>query len=277
MATLISSTAGHSSIWMGWSQDKLWKKNIRERPRMMGNLHLLGRSRGGFIWFHLVLEEGTQRRKYPVERCWVTAEGGKEQTEEGKRMEDNDKGDESVGGQKGRHKKRDEEGNGNPLQWAWENPWTKEPGGQQSRGSQRIDYGLTTKQQQRQQMRQKERRSSWVEVQERKEKVQNWDHTEFEGDGPHQIETKITSSSVYLVSGMGPGGNLAPEPRTSWPATTYVKEIKQIPRAWVSSSAVCSFFLKWPPVFLCKFYITWVWFFSPDFFFFFPFLLIMQR
>ena len=132
-------------------------------------------------------------------------------------------------------------------------------------GHKRIDYGLATKQQQRQQMREKERRSSWVEVQERKEKVQNWDHTEFEGAGPHQIETKITSSSVYLVSGMGPGGNLTPEPRTSWPATTYVKEIKQIPRARVSSSAVCSFFLKWQPVFLCKFYVTWVWFFSPDY------------
>ena len=37
-------------------------------------------------------------------------------------MEDNEKGDESVGGQKGRHTETDGEGNGNPLQWAWENP-----------------------------------------------------------------------------------------------------------------------------------------------------------
>ena len=128
-----------------------------------------------------------------------------------------------------------------------------------------IEYGLTSKQQQQQQMREKERRSSWVEVQERKDKVQNWDHMEFGGDGPHQIETKITSSSVYLISGMRPGGNLTPEPRTSWPATTYVKGIKQIHCAWVSSSAVCSFFLKWQPVFLYKYYITWVWCFSPDY------------
>ena len=69
MAPHISSTAGRCGLWMGWSQDKLWKESIRERPGMMGNLHVLGGGRGGLMWFHLVLEEGTWRRKCPVGKC----------------------------------------------------------------------------------------------------------------------------------------------------------------------------------------------------------------
>lgn len=72
-------------LWMGWSQDKLWKESIRQRPGMMGNLHVLGGGRGGLMWFHLVLEEGTWRRKCPVGKCWVMAgQEGEEQREEEK-------------------------------------------------------------------------------------------------------------------------------------------------------------------------------------------------
>ena len=40
------------------------------------------------------------------------------------------------------------EGNGNPLQNSClENPWTEEPGGQQSMASQRVGHNLPTKQQ----------------------------------------------------------------------------------------------------------------------------------
>ena len=40
-------------------------------------------------------------------------------------------------------------GNGNPLQYfAWEIPWTEEPGGLQSMGLQRVGHDLTTKQKQ---------------------------------------------------------------------------------------------------------------------------------
>ena len=40
------------------------------------------------------------------------------------------------------------EGNGNPLQCSClENPWTEEPGGLQSIGSQRVTHDLATKQQ----------------------------------------------------------------------------------------------------------------------------------
>ena len=40
------------------------------------------------------------------------------------------------------------EGNGNPLQYScWEIPWTEEPGGLQSMGSQRLRQDLATKQQ----------------------------------------------------------------------------------------------------------------------------------
>ena len=39
-----------------------------------------------------------------------------------------------------------EEGNSNPLQYfCLENPWTEEPGGLQSMGSQRVGYNLATK------------------------------------------------------------------------------------------------------------------------------------
>ena len=37
---------------------------------------------------------------------------------------------------------------------AWEIPWTEEPGGLQSMGSQRVGHDLVTKQQQQQQIRQ---------------------------------------------------------------------------------------------------------------------------
>ena len=41
------------------------------------------------------------------------------------------------------------EGNGNPLSiLAWEIPWTEEPGGLQSMGSQRVRYDSVTEQQQ---------------------------------------------------------------------------------------------------------------------------------
>ena len=41
------------------------------------------------------------------------------------------------------------EGNGNPSNMlAWEIPWTKEPGGLQSMGSQRVGHELAAKQQQ---------------------------------------------------------------------------------------------------------------------------------
>ena len=37
------------------------------------------------------------------------------------------------------------EGNGNPLQYvAWRIPWTEEPGGLQSTGSQRVGHDLAT-------------------------------------------------------------------------------------------------------------------------------------
>ena len=40
------------------------------------------------------------------------------------------------------------EGNSNPLQYSvWEIPWTEEPGGLQSAGSQRVGHDLVTKQQ----------------------------------------------------------------------------------------------------------------------------------
>ena len=40
-------------------------------------------------------------------------------------------------------------GNDNPLQYSClENPWTEEPGGLQSMGSQRVGHDLATKQQQ---------------------------------------------------------------------------------------------------------------------------------
>ena len=41
------------------------------------------------------------------------------------------------------------EGNGNPLQYSyWKIPWTEEPGGLQSMGSQRSGHNLVAKQQQ---------------------------------------------------------------------------------------------------------------------------------
>ena len=41
------------------------------------------------------------------------------------------------------------EGNGNPLQYSClGNPWTEEPGGLESTGSQRVSHDLATKQQQ---------------------------------------------------------------------------------------------------------------------------------
>ena len=45
---------------------------------------------------------------------------------------------------------------------AWEIPWTKEPGGLQSMGSQRVGYDLVTKQQQ--QHRQKNDFLYWEKV-----------------------------------------------------------------------------------------------------------------
>ena len=38
------------------------------------------------------------------------------------------------------------EGNGSPLQYAWKTPWTKEPGGLQSMGLQRVrhDFHFTS-------------------------------------------------------------------------------------------------------------------------------------
>ena len=41
-----------------------------------------------------------------------------------------------------------EEGNGNSSSLAWEIPWTEEPGGLQSIGSQSVGHNLVTKQQQ---------------------------------------------------------------------------------------------------------------------------------
>ena len=41
------------------------------------------------------------------------------------------------------------EGNGNSSIFAWKIPWTEEPGGLQSVGSQRVGCDLATKQQQR--------------------------------------------------------------------------------------------------------------------------------
>ena len=41
------------------------------------------------------------------------------------------------------------EGNGNSLQYScWKIPWTEEPGGLQSMGSQRVGHNLVAKQQQ---------------------------------------------------------------------------------------------------------------------------------
>ena len=36
------------------------------------------------------------------------------------------------------------EGNGNPLQYSWEIPWTEDPGRLQSMGSQRVRHDLAT-------------------------------------------------------------------------------------------------------------------------------------
>ena len=36
------------------------------------------------------------------------------------------------------------EGNGNPLQYSWKIPWTEEPGGLQSTGSQRVGHDRAT-------------------------------------------------------------------------------------------------------------------------------------